>query len=103
MGQDGWVNADWDDLGLDPLEGGFSGETFLAPGEPRSVVRIYRRDPGRVPIDAALLRLVRHHLPVPEVEEVRVATADTPAVLVTGWLYRGRPLDLLLDEGDAVD
>jgi aminoglycoside phosphotransferase (APT) family kinase protein len=96
--------VDWDSSGLEPLAGGFSGETFLAPGvdEP-VVVRIYRRDPGRAPIDAALLRLVGDLLPVPDVLEVRLATIDTPAVLVTRRITHGRPLDVLLDEVADVD
>ena len=94
---------DWEGMGLEPLEGGFSGETFLAPGDEPLVVRIYRRDPDRAPVDAAILRLVRDILPVPEVDEVRLATPDTPAVLVTQRLTRGRPLDVLLDETDDAD
>jgi aminoglycoside phosphotransferase (APT) family kinase protein len=95
---------DWEGLALEPLEGGFSGETFLGPGIGEvSVVRIYRRDPGRAPIDAALLRLVGDILPVPDVLEVRHATPDAPAVLVTLRLTRGQPLDRLLDEVDDVD
>jgi aminoglycoside phosphotransferase (APT) family kinase protein len=97
------MDMDWDAMSLEPLEGGFSGETFLAPGVEQLVVRIYRRDPDRAPIDAALLRLVGDLLPVPDIEEVRVATPDTPAVLVTRRLTRGRPLDVLLDETDAPD
>ncbi len=96
--------------GLVPLEGGFSGETFLAEvaGE-RSVVRVYAgrsasRGDRAVEVDAAVLRLVRGLLPVPEVLEVRLPDpADgVPAVLVTGFLP-GTRLDLLLpgldDEG----
>ncbi len=91
--------------GLTPLEGGHSGETFLAEaaGE-RSVVRIYAgRSAGRgdkaAEVDAAVLRLVRGLLPVPEVLEVRRAdeAAGTPALLVTSHLP-GTRLDLLLPE-----
>jgi aminoglycoside phosphotransferase (APT) family kinase protein len=95
--------VDWEGLSLEPLEGGFSGETFVGPGDPEHVVRIYRRNPGRAPVDAALLRLVGDILSVPEVVEVRHATDETPAVLVTEWLSRGTPLDRLLDEADDVD
>lgn len=89
--------------GLVPLEGGYSGETFLAEtaGE-RSVVRIYahsagRRGPNAAEIDAALLRLVRGLLPVAEVLEVRRAdeAAATPALLVTSYLP-GERVDLVL-------
>lgn len=86
-----------------PLEGGWSGETFLAEaaGE-RSVVRIYagrgaRRGPRAVEIDAAVLRLVRGLLPVPEVLGARLPEpgAGSPALLVTSFLP-GERLDLVL-------
>ena len=93
---------------MTPLAGGWSGETFLAEvaGE-RSVVRIYARPSLRGDsaheVDAALLRLVRGLIPVPEVLEVRRAepAADRPALLVTSFLP-GVRADLLLPElGDA--
>lgn len=92
---------------LTPLEGGWSGETFLAEaaGE-RSVVRIYARPGPRGSaaheVDAALLRLVRGLLPVPEVLEVRRAdeAAGLPALLVTSFL-EGERGDLLLPRLDA--
>jgi aminoglycoside phosphotransferase (APT) family kinase protein len=94
------VSADFSSLA--PLEGGWSGETFVAEaGGERSVVRIYAR-PGRrgaqaQEVDAALLRLVRGLLPVPEVLEVRRADEATglPALLVTSFLP-GERGDLLL-------
>lgn len=87
---------------LTPLDGGWSGETFLAEvaGE-RSVVRIYARPSHRGAaaheVDAALLRLVKGLLPVPEVLEVRRANDATgmPALLVTSFLP-GERLELLL-------
>lgn len=87
---------------LTPLDGGWSGETFLAEvaGE-RSVVRIYARPSHRGAaaheVDAALLRLVKGLLPVPEVLEVRRADDATgmPALLVTSFLP-GERLELLL-------
>jgi Ser/Thr protein kinase RdoA (MazF antagonist) len=86
---------------LTPLAGGYSGHTFLAEtaGE-RSVVRIYPpgpRDEAAPEIDAALLRLVRGIVPVPDVLEVRrgVAAADQPGLLVTSFLA-GERGDLLL-------
>jgi len=96
---------------LTPLAGGFSGHTFLAEtaGE-RSVVRIYPpglRDDAAPEIDAALLRLVRGVVPVPDVLEVRrgVAAADQPGLLVTSFLG-GERGDLVLptldDDGLAV-
>lgn len=100
-----------DDTGLlpalTPLPGGYSGETFLAEsaGE-RSVVRIYAgrgasRGPDAAEVDAAVIRLVRGLVPVPEVLEVRRAasTAGTPALLVTSWLP-GRRLDEVLPGAD---
>jgi aminoglycoside phosphotransferase (APT) family kinase protein len=91
---------------MTPLAGGWSGETFLAEaaGE-RSVVRIYARPSLRGDraheVDAALLRLVRGLVPVPEVLEVRRAdpAADHPALLVTSFLP-GVRADLLLPELD---
>ena len=92
---------------LTPLEGGWSGETFVAEaGGERSVVRIYARPGPRGAqaheIDAALLRLVRGLLPVPEVLEARRADPATglPALLVTSFLP-GERGDLLLGRLDA--
>ncbi len=89
---------------LRPLAGGWSGETFLAetPGQ-RVVVRIYGRalahgsDRGEHPeeVDAALLRLVRGLVPVPEVLEVRGAVGGMPALLVTSYLPGMRADELL--------
>jgi aminoglycoside phosphotransferase (APT) family kinase protein len=94
-------------FGLVPLAGGHSGETFLAEaaGE-RTVVRIYadrgaRRGPQAVEVDAAVLRLVRGLLPVPEVLEVRRPdpATGTPALLVTSYLP-GERLDEVLPSAD---
>jgi len=82
---------------LSPLTGGWSGETFLADmaGE-RSVVRIYARPSHRGDaaheVDAALLRLVRGLVPVPDVLEVRRADAASglPALLVTSFVAGAR-------------
>jgi aminoglycoside phosphotransferase (APT) family kinase protein len=87
---------------LTPLSGGWSGETFLADvaGE-RSVVRIYARPGHRGEaaheVDAALLRLVRGLVPVPEVLEVRRAdpAVDLPALLVTSYVEGVRGDELL--------
>lgn len=88
---------------LRPLAGGWSGQTFLAEaaGE-RSVVRIYpagARPDAAPEIDAAVLRLVRGLVPVPEVWEVRRAAGDQPGLLVTSFLP-GERGDLLLAELD---
>jgi Ser/Thr protein kinase RdoA (MazF antagonist) len=86
---------------LTPLAGGWSGQTFLAEaGGERSVVRIYRpglRDDAAPDVDAAVLRLVRGLVPVPDVLEVRrgSAAADRPGLLVTSYLP-GERGDLVL-------
>jgi aminoglycoside phosphotransferase (APT) family kinase protein len=96
---------------LTPLEGGWSGRTFLAEvtGE-RSVVRIYPPDaPVAVTaeVDAAVLRLVRGLVPVPEVLEVRPARpeSDQPGLLVTSFLpgVRGDELLPTLDAAARAD
>jgi Ser/Thr protein kinase RdoA (MazF antagonist) len=86
---------------LVPLEGGWSGQTFVGvvAGE-RSVVRIYPpglRDDAAPEIDAAVLRLVRGLVPVADVLEVRRgdAAADRPGLLVSSFLP-GQRGDLLL-------
>jgi aminoglycoside phosphotransferase (APT) family kinase protein len=86
---------------LTPLEGGWSGETFLAEaaGE-RSVVRIFaspRHRQHAAEIQEAILRLVRGLVPVPAVKEARRAEpdADVPGLLVTEFLP-GVRADLLL-------
>jgi aminoglycoside phosphotransferase (APT) family kinase protein len=92
---------------LTPLAGGWSGETFLGEvaGE-RCVVRIYA-DPGdrgerAAEIDAAVLRLVRGLLPVPDVLESRRpdAAAGAPGLLLTSFLpgVRGDELLPTLDD-----
>jgi aminoglycoside phosphotransferase (APT) family kinase protein len=96
-----WQRGRVDFSSLTPLEGGWSGQTFLAEaaGE-RSVVRVYppgtRGDAG-AEIDAAVLRLVRGLVPVPEVLEVRPARPDggQPGLLVTSFLPGVRGDELL--------
>ena len=92
---------------LTPLEGGYSGETFLATvaGEP-VVARVYAgrsasRGPLAPEIDAAVLELVRGLLPVPEVLEVRRGSpdGDLPGLLLTSRLP-GERLDLVLPDLD---
>jgi aminoglycoside phosphotransferase (APT) family kinase protein len=93
-------------MSLTPLDGGWSGETFVADaGGERTVVRIYadpRHPEHAAEITASLLRLVRGLLPVPEVLEVRRSdsAAGTPALLVTELLpgVRGDLLLPTLDE-----
>lgn len=89
--------------GLEPLDGGWSGETFLAhAGEERSVVRIYAgrsldRGPRAPEVDAAVLRLVAPVVPVPRVLDARPGDPgrDVPGLLVC-TLEPGERLDLLL-------
>lgn len=86
---------------LTPLDGGWSGETFLAEaGGERSVVRIFAdpRHPAQAArIQDSLLRLVRGLVPVPRVREVRGPdeTTGMPGLLVTELLPGVRG-DLLL-------
>jgi len=93
---------------LQPLAGGYGGETFLAEtaGE-RSVVHIYGprsawRGPEAAVVDASMLRLVRGLLPVAEVLEVHRAdpSTGTPPLLVTSFLP-GRRLDEVLPTASA--
>lgn len=86
-------------LGADvrPLDGGYSGETFLvgAAGS-EAVLRLYLRQPERAGIDAALLRLVRDIVPVPRVLDCRATpTEQLPAYLLLERLPGSR-LDRVL-------
>ena len=95
-----------EDWALEPLEGGWSGRTFLgrAAGE-RSVVRVYDAGDAAPQRDAAVLALARAVLegcaPVPQVLEVRVGSGGAPGLLVTELLpgVRGDLLLPTLDEG----
>lgn len=99
---------------LEPLAGGWSGETFLGrAGDERTVVRIYARPGDRggrgdraAEIDAAVLHLVRGLLPVPDVLELRRADVDagTPGLLVTSFLpgQRGDLVLPMLDDAGLV-
>jgi aminoglycoside phosphotransferase (APT) family kinase protein len=108
-GQGRLVGVDFSSL--TPLAGGWSGQTFLAEvaGE-RSVVRVYppgARAVAAAETDAAVLRLVRGLVPVPEVLEVRPARpeADQPGLLVTSFLpgVRGDELLPTLDAADLAE
>ena len=78
---------------LSPLAGGHSGRTFAGQvaGE-RAVLRIYPpgdpRGPEAPEVDAAVLRLVRGLLPVPDVLDVRRERPATgePGLLITSWM-----------------
>lgn len=89
------MNAD----DLQPLAGGFSGETFVDSLR-GTVVRVYahrgaRRGTAAVEIDAAVLHLVSGLLPVPEVLELRPPSPGLPGMLVTSFLP-GERLDTCL-------
>ncbi|MFE7228010.1 phosphotransferase family protein [Nocardioides sp. NPDC057577] len=90
---------------LRPLDGGWSGETFLAEaGGERSVVRVFadpRHHPQAAEVHEALHRLVRGLVPVPDVLEVRRAdpATGTPGLLVTEFVEGVRG-DLLLADLD---
>lgn len=96
--------TDWNGFALTPLAGGYSGETFrVDTGEEELVVRIYRRDPARCQVDAALLRLLAGILPVPAVVEQRLPDgANGPGVLVTQRLD-GERLDVVLPAASPDD
>jgi aminoglycoside phosphotransferase (APT) family kinase protein len=84
-----------------PIEGGFSGETFLvgAAGE-QAVLRLCVRHPERAAVDAALLDLVRGLVPVPRVLDLRTPEmADGPAYLLTE-LLPGERLEVVLPTAD---
>lgn len=86
-----------------PLDGGYSGETFLvgAAGE-QAVLRLYVRHPKRAAIDAALLELVRGLVPVPRVLDLRTPEMASPgqAHLLTE-LLPGERLELVLPDADT--
>lgn len=83
-----------------PLAGGYSGETFAveAFGQ-QAVLRVYGRHPERAPIDAALLRLVRGLVPVPDVLDVRRGGSQPPHVLTS--YVTGTRLDGVLPRAGA--
>ncbi|MFD7306994.1 phosphotransferase family protein [Promicromonospora sp. NPDC059942] len=89
---------------LEPLTGGWSGETFLATPSPgagggdRLVVRFFadaRHAPDAARVQAALLDRVRDVVPVPTVREVHDGEGVLPGLLVTE-LLPGERGDLVL-------
>lgn len=96
------VETEWQ-----PLPGGWSGESFLAGvGDERTVVRICAargpRGEGAAEVDAALMRLVRGLVPVPEVVEVRAPLDGLPALLVTRYVPGPRGDDVVRGAGPEV-
>lgn len=90
------VSTDWFGTPLRPLDGGYSGETFLVGDhDAEQVLRIYARDPGRSVVDASLLTLLDGVLPVPRIVDVRAPHGEQPGLLVTARLP-GQRLDLVL-------
>ena len=72
--------SSWELTGLVPLEGGWSGRTYLATAGDRKVV-VRRYDEGERPdVDAAVLRRAAGLVPVPEVLEVRADRVVTSYV-----------------------
>ena len=91
----------------DPLPGGWSGESFLAEIDGvRSVVRICATPSARggraADVDAALMRLVKGLVPVPEVMEVRAAQDGNPPLLITRYVPGARADDLVREQDDRV-
>ena len=92
---------------MTPLAGGYSGRTFVstAYGE-QVVVRIYppgdQRGPAAPEVDAAVLRLVRGLVPVPDVLEVRREDDRAPGLLVTSWVP-GERGDLVVEQVAPTD
>jgi aminoglycoside phosphotransferase (APT) family kinase protein len=82
---------------VEPLPGGWSGETFrVVAGGEQLELRLYSRHPERAEVDVALLRLVRGLVPVPEVVEVRLPRSEFPVAIVLTSLLPGERLDLVL-------
>jgi aminoglycoside phosphotransferase (APT) family kinase protein len=90
--------------GARPLDGGFSGETYLVEGPTGpAVLRVYARDPQRAAIDASLLHLVRGLVPVPRVLDLRrpdPARPTEPSHLLTTF-EPGVRLSVVLPQADA--
>lgn len=91
----------------DPLPGGWSGESFLAEIDGiRSVVRICAAPSARgeraAEVDAALMRLVRGLVPVPEVLEVKAARDGNPPLLITRYVPGARADDLVRGQDELV-
>lgn len=87
-------------MSFEPLPGGWSGENFLATvGAERHVVRIYSPERGHreraAEVDAALVRLLRGLVPVPDVLEVRQGRDGQPPLLVTRYVEGPRADDVL--------
>lgn len=97
------MEMDWE-----PLPGGWSGESFLATtGDERQVVRIYSPQRGHreraAEVDAALFRLLRGLVPVPEVLEVRPGSEEVPQLLVTRYVEGVRADTVVRECGEVRD
>lgn len=101
-GEDGLMELS-DVASMEPLEGGWSGETFVAEvAGDRVVVRMFagpQHGPHAAEVYEAVLRLVRGLLPVPGVVDLHraVPEAGRPALLLTEWLDGVRG-DVLLED-----
>ncbi|HEX2175383.1 MAG TPA: phosphotransferase [Nocardioidaceae bacterium] len=84
-----------------PIDGGFSGETFLvgAAGE-QAVLRLYVRQPCRAAVDAALLELVHGLVPVPRVLDLRTPQMTEGHAYLLTELLPGERLEVVLPTAD---
>jgi len=89
---------------LEPLAGGWSGETFLVDGPDggQAVLRMFVRDPSRARVVVGLMRLVHGLLPVPRVVDARFGDEPGSPALVVTELLPGKRLDLVLAKADDV-
>jgi aminoglycoside phosphotransferase (APT) family kinase protein len=90
-------------LRLEPLTGGYSGETFgvdLGAGE-QAVLRVCARDPSRAAVLAGVHRLVAGLLPVPRVLDVRLAPPPPMAPFLLFERLPGQRLDTVLADADV--
>ena len=89
-------------LRLEPLTGGYSGETFgvdLGAGE-QGVLRVCARDPSRAAVLAGVHRLVAGLLPVPRVLDVRLNPPPPMPPFLLFERLPGLPLDMVLADAD---
>jgi len=90
-------------LRLEPLTGGYSGETFgvdLGAGE-QAVLRVCARDPSRAAVLAGVHRLVAGLLPVPRVLDVRLHPPEPMPPFLLFERLPGLRLDTVLADADA--
>ena len=89
-------------LRLEPLVGGYSGETFgveLGAGE-QAVLRVCSRDPSRAAVLAGVHRLVAGLLPVPRVLDARLTPPPPMPPFLLFERLPGLRLDVVLADAD---